>query len=336
MTDLAPHVSGFLREHMPRQRNASRHTITSYADSLMLLVCHVAGHLKVRPSAITVEQLTADLVFGFLDHLEADRGNSVSTRNVRLGAIKSFLRYLEYRLPSCLELSRQVHAIPMKKHDQAVVLYLDREEVRALLDAPDPDTAAGLRDRAMLHLGYAAGLRVSELVGVTLEDLGRPCLDTVRIMGKGRRERILPLWKETTRAIRDWIRVRPEVEEPHLFLNARGKPMSRHGFAHRLKLHAGTAATAAPSMAGKRIHPHLLRHSTAIHTLEATGDIRKVSLWLGHASIQSTEIYLRADPVGKLDILSGNRPPAIAKGTFRDAPDRLLAILQDARTPRQC
>ena len=336
MTDLAPHVSGFLREHMPRRRNASRHTIASYADSLMLLVCHVAGRLGIKPSAITVEHLTVDLVFGFLDHLEADRGNSVSTRNVRLTAIKSFLCYLEYRLPSCLDLSLQVHAIPLKKHDQPVVRYLDRDEIHALLDAPDPDTLAGMRDRAMLHLGYAAGLRVSELVGVTLEDLGRPCLDTVRIRGKGRRERILPLWKETTQVIRDWIRVRPEVDEPHLFLNARGKPMSRHGFAHRLKLHAGTAATAAPSMAGKRIFPHILRHSSAISTLEATGDIRKVSLWLGHASIQSTEIYLRADPVGKLGILSGNQPPAIARGRFKDAPDRLLAILQDARSKKQC
>lgn len=332
MTDLAPHVSGFLREHLPRQRNASRRTIASYADSLMLLARHVAGRLKLRPSAITVEQLTADMIFGFLDHLESERGNSVSTRNVRLAAIKSFFRYLEYRLPSCLELARQVHAIPLKKHDQAVVRYLDREEVQALLDAPDADTPAGLRDRAMLHLGYAAGLRVSELVGVTLQDLGQPGLDTVRIRGKGRQERILPLWKETTRVINDWMHARPDVGDHHLFLNARGMAMSRHGFAHRLKLHARTAATAAPSMADKRIFPHILRHSSAISVLEATGDIRKVSLWLGHASIRSTEIYLRADPVGKLGVLSGNRPPTIAKGSFKDAPDRLLAILQDVRS----
>lgn len=334
MTDLAPHVSGFLREHMPLQRNASRRTIASYADSLMLLVRHIAGRFKVRPSAITVEQLTVDVVCGFLDHLEADRGNCASTRNVRLSAIKSFVRYLEYRLPSCLDLARQIHAIPMKRHDQAVVRHLDRGEIQALLDAPDSSTPAGLRDRAMLHLGYAAGLRVSELVGVTLQDLGQPGLDTVRIMGKGRRERVLPLWKETTRVIRDWIRVRPEVGDHHLFLNARGTAMSRHGFAHRLKLHARTAEAAAPSMTGKRIFPHILRHSSAISTLEATGDIRKVSLWLGHASIQSTEIYLRADPVAKLDILSRNRPPAIVRGAFRDAPDRLLAVLRDARATR--
>ena len=133
--------------------------------------------------------------------------------------------------------------------------------------------------------------------------------------------------------IRRWLQVRPDTEDSHLFLNARGQAMSRHGFAHRLALHAETAAKTAPSIADKRIHPHILRHSTAVHTLEATGDIRKVSLWLGHAGIQSTEIYLRTDPLGKLSILNGNKPPAIAKGEFKDAPDRLLAILQDARSP---
>lgn len=221
----------------------------------------------------------------------------------------------------------------MKKHDQSVVRYLDREEIQALLEAPDTDTPTGLRDRAMLFLAYTAGLRVSELVGVTLENFSKPGLDTVRIMGKGRRERILPLWKETTQAIRSWIQVRPEVADPYLFLNARGKAISRHGFAHRLTLHAKTAAAAVPSIADKRIHPHVLRHSTAVHTLEATGDIRKVSLWLGHATIQSTEVYLRADSIGKLEILAGHTPPAIVKGSFQNVPDRLLAVLQDARSP---
>ena len=332
MTDLAPHVSGFLREHMPRQRNASRHTVASYADSILLLVRYVAERLGIRPCTITLEQLTVDMIFDFLDHLENERGNTTSSRNVRLAAIKALFRYLEYRLPSCLELARQVHAIPKKKHDQAVIRYLDRKEIHALLNAPDPGTPAGLRDRAMLHLAYAAGLRVSELVNIMLDDLTQPGLDTVRIMGKGRKQRILPLWKETTHTIRDWLQVRPEVKDQHLFLNARGTVMSRHGFAHRLQLYAGTAATVVPSITKKRIFPHILRHSMAMHTLEATMDIRKVSLWLGHASIMSTEVYLRADPSGKLDILSKNSPPAIAKGTFIDAPDRLLTILQDARS----
>ena len=327
MTDLAPHVSGFLREHMPRQRNASRHTIASHSDSLLLLVRYVAERLGIRPCTITVEQLTVDMIFDFLDHLETERGNSVSTRNTRLVAIKSLFRYLEYRLPSCLDLARQVHAIPKKKHDQAVVQYLDREEIHALLDAPDPGTPAGLRDRAMLHLAYMAGLRVSELVNILLDDLGQPGLDTVRIMGKGRRERLLPLWKETSRTLRDWLAVRKDTTDLHLFLNAMGTGMTRRGFAKRLDLHARGAAKSVPSIAGKSVSPHLLRHACAMHTLEVTGDVRKVSLWLGHASIQTTEMYLRADPTDKLDTLDKWRPPSLRKGTFKGAQDELLAML---------
>ena len=332
MTELAPCLSAFLREHLPRQRNASRHTVASYADSFMLLIGFAAERLGIRPGAMAVEHLSTELLFAFLDYLETRRHNTTSTRNVRLAAIKSFFRYLEYRVPSCLDLAQQVHAMPMKRHDVTAVAHLEREEIRALLDAPDPATPAGRRDRAMLHLGYAAGLRVSELISVMVADLGHPHLDTVRVTGKGRRQRILPLWKETRMVIRDWLAVRPACRSDHLFLNARSGAMSRHGFAHRLSVHAATAARTVPAIAGKRIFPHILRHSCAFHTLEATGDIRKVSLWLGHASIQSTEIYLRSDPVGKLEILGERIPPSITKGTFKDATDRVMAVLQDART----
>ena len=331
MTELASHLGVFLRQHLPRDRNASHHTVLSYADSFQLLVCFTAERLGVRPCRIEIEQLTAPLILDFLDNLERERNNTVGTRNVRLAAFKSFFRYLEYRAPACLDLAHQVHAIPMKRRDEALVESLNRDELRALLDAPDPTTAAGVRDRAMLHLTYAAGLRVSELIGLMCADLARPHLDTVRVTGKGRRERVLPLWQETRSALRDWLAVRPVTGHDHLFLNARGKGMTRHGFAHRLALHAATARQTMPSMASKRIFPHLLRHSCATHTLEATGDIRKVSLWLGHASIQSTEIYLRSDPIGKLDVLAARLPPGLRKGSFKEAPDRLLAILKDAR-----
>ena len=334
MTQLAPCLSAFLREHLPQQRNASRHTVASYADSFMLLLGFAADRLGIRPSAVVVEHLTTELLFAFLDHLEKKRHNTTSTRNVRLAAIKSFFRYLEYRVPSCLDLAQQVHAMPMKRHDVTAVAHLEREEIQALLEAPDPATAAGRRDRAMLHLGYAAGLRVSELIDVMVADLGHPHLDTVRVTGKGRRQRILPLWKVTRTVIRDWIAVRPACRSDHLFLNAKGRAMSRHGFAQRLSVHAATAAKTVPAIADKRIFPHILRHSCAFHTLEATGDIRKVSLWLGHASIQSTEIYLRSDPARKLEILDETVPPSITKGRFKGATDRVMAILQDARTMR--
>ena len=332
MTELAPHISTFLRDYLPRVRRASRHTIESYATSFQLLVCFSAERLRVRPCRIVIEQLAAPLILDFLNDLEHERGNSIGTRNVRLAAFKSFFRYLEHRAPSCLDLARQVQAVPSKRDNEALVDYLDRDELQALLDAPDPATRSGVRDRAMLHLAYAAGLRVSELTGLMCEDLAKPHLDTVHVTGKGRRERVLPLWKQTRFVLRQWLAVRPGGGDPHLFLNARAEAMSRHGFSHRLALHVAIARRNAPSMVNKRISPHTLRHTCAMHTLEATGDIRKVSLWLGHQSIQSTEIYLHADPVEKLDILAAGLPPGIRKGSFKDAPDRLMAILQEARS----
>ena len=179
----------------------------------------------------------------------------------------------------------------------------------------------------MLCLTYNAGLRVSELVGLALDDLKRPALDEVHIIGKGRRERILPLWKETRRALRDWLAVRPTSADRHLFLNAMGTGMTRRGFAKRLSLHAQTAAHSVPSITRKTVSPHLLRHACALHTLEATGDVRKVSLWLGHSSLQTTEMYLQADPTDKLDTLDKWRPPSLRKGTFKGVQDELLAML---------
>ncbi len=331
MTDFVPHIQAFLCEHLPRDRGASRHTIDSYAASFQLLACFASERLAIRPCQIQIEHLSAQLILDFLDSLERERGNAIGTRNARLAAFKSFFRYLEHRLPACLELARQVHAIPSKRGDEPVVDYLSRDEIQALLNARDDRTASGVRDRAMLHLAYAAGPRVSELIGLRSGDLRQPDLGTVRVTGKGRRERELPLWKETRSVLRDWLAIRPDPAD-RLFLNARGQAMSRHGFAQRLQVHSGTARQKVPTLASKRISPHVLRHSCAMHTLEATGDIRKVSLWLGHQSIQSTEIYLRADQGVKLEVLANRSAPSIEKGSFRDAPDRLLAILKDARS----
>ena len=181
MTSLADHLSKFLREHLPRERKASPHTCEAYAYAFQLLVCFAASRLKVRPSQLTVEQLDVPLVLAFLEYVEAERRCSARTRNARLAAIHSFFHFLEYRVPSCLEQARQIGAIPIKKTDQALVRHLNREEIRALLDAPDAKSAAGLRDRAMLHLAFAAGLRVSELVGLRLDQFERgstPCVQS--------------------------------------------------------------------------------------------------------------------------------------------------------------
>lgn len=328
MTALAPHLSTYLLEHLPRDRGASRHTADSYAYAFQLLVCFASKRLRVRPSALQIEQLNAALILDFLDHIEADRANTARTRNARLVAIRSFFRFLEYRAPACLNVAMQVQAIPAKRVDQPLVDYLTRAELQAVLDAPDRRTRSGLRDRAMLHLAYACGLRVSELTGLQLGDLNQPAVDAIHVIGKGRRERVLPLWKETQAVLREWLQVRPQAKGEAVFLNARGEPMGRHGFANRLSVHIKTAQRSAPSLARKRVTPHVLRHTCAIHTLEATGDIRRVALWLGHSSVTSTEIYLRIDPSEKLDILDAGVPPQIKRGTFNGVSDRLLAMLE--------
>ena len=327
MADLAPPLATFLRDYLPRDRGTSRHTVESYALCFKLLVVFAADKHGIRPCTLDIGHLDIATLLEFLEHLERDRGNGVRTRNARLAAIKAFFRFLEFRHPGHLDLAAQVRQIPAKKGNVPLIGSLDRAETRALLDAPDPGTVAGTRDRAMLCLTYNAGLRVSELVGLAVDDLRMPALDEVHIIGKGRRERILPLWRETRRALRDWLAVRPKSADRHLFLNAMGTGMTRRGFAKRLALHAQTAAHSVPSIAGKTVSPHLLRHACALHTLEATGDVRKVSLWLGHSSLQTTEMYLQADPTDKLDTLDRWRPPSLKKGKFKGVKDELLAML---------
>ena len=327
MAELAPPLAMFLREYLPRDRGTSRHTVESYALCFKLLVVFAADKHAIRPCTLEIGHLDIATLLEFLEHLERDRGNAVRTRNARLAAIKAFFRFLEFRRPGYLDLAAQVREIPAKKGEVPLIGSLDRAETRALLDAPDPGTVTGTRDRAMLCLTYNAGLRVSELVGLALDDLKMPALDEVHIIGKGRRERILPLWKETRSALRDWLALRPKSADRHLFLNAMGTGMTRRGFAKRLSLHAQTAAHSVPSITRKTVSPHLLRHACALHTLEATGDVRKVSLWLGHSSVQTTEMYLRADPTDKLDTLDKWRPPSLRKGMFKGVQDELLAML---------
>lgn len=328
MITLASHLSNFLREYLPRDRAASTHTCETYAYSLMLLLRFAAERLSVTPSQIDLAQIDAPLVLAFLTHIEKGRGNTARTRNARLAAIKSFFRYLEYRAPHNIEQSRQIHGIPLKKTDEGLVAYLNREEIQALLDAPDVSTAFGLRDRAMLHVAYACGLRVAELVSLRLDQLDRQTPASIRVMGKGRRERVLPLWKETATVLNAWLRVRQARGAEEMFHNAGGRAMTRAGFEYILDKHVDTARQKQPSITKKRVTPHVLRHTCAMHILQATGDIRKVSLWLGHASIQSTEIYLRADPTEKLDALAMGIPPTLKRGKF-NVPDKLMAMFKE-------
>lgn len=326
MTALAPHVSAFFQERLILERQASINTCDSYAYAFKLLLNYASKRLKIAPSRLALEQIDARLVTGFLNDLEASRANAASTRNVRLAAIKSFMHFLEYRVPSALEQIQGVLAIPTKKTETRLVRHLTTEEIQALLDAPRPVDWAGIRDRAMLHLCFAAGLRVSELTGLRLEDLSLQPHASILVHGKGRRERSLPLWKQTVGALRAWLTARGSLAVPELFVNAQREPMTRAGFEYILEKHARTATKRCPSLATKRISPHVLRHSCALTILEATKDLRKVSLWLGHANMQTTEMYTQADPSIKLEALDAVTAPKLRSGRFR-ATDKLIASL---------
>ena len=326
MTPIAPHLTAFLRERLPLQRGASVHTCDSYAYAFQLLLQFASNRFRVTPSALSLEHIDAPLVMDFLHSLETERRNTPRTRNARLVAIKSFMRFLEYRVPSLLEQSRRILAIPAKRTAERVVPYLTLEEMQAVLNAPNLQRRDGVRDRAMLHLCVSAGLRVSELLSLPVQALDWQTSPSVHIHGKGRKERILPLWKQTATDLRAWLAIRGEPPAPELFVNARGCPMTRSGFEYVLRKHVSTAVASCPSLGHKSISPHVLRHTAAMLVLQATGDIRKVSLWLGHASIEATEIYLRADPTEKLEAIDAMVPPTLKRGQFR-APDKLIASL---------
>ncbi len=327
MNPIASHITFFLQQRLPVERRASDNTCESYAYAFKLLFEYASTYLNIPPSELNFEQLDAPLILNFLNHLETVRGNGVNSRNTRLAAIKSFMHFMEYRVPTALEQIRRVLAIPAKKTDTRLVKHLTVEEMQLILNAPDPTKRDGIRDRAMIYLCFAGGLRVSELIGLRLDDLNLQPHANIFIRGKGRKERCLPLWKETTSALRAWLAVRGKALVPELFLNARGEPITRSGFEYILRKHAHTAEKCCPSLALKRISPHVLRHTCALTVLQATKDLRKVALWLGHVNMQTTEMYTRADPSVKLEALESIVAPKLRSGRFK-ATDELITSLK--------
>jgi len=326
MTPIAPDITAFFRERLIEQRGASEHTYDSYACTFRLLFNYASQELKVSPSNLDLDQIDALLVEKFLQHLEDQRDNAPSTRNVRLAAIKSFFHFLEYRQPAALDQIRRILAIPFKKTVSRLVHYLQMEEVQAILDAPDPTTRLGIRDRALLYVAVCAGLRASEIVGLRINDLALNPV-SIFIRGKGRKERSLPLWKETATALRAWLAIRGDRSAPELFVNSRGQQLSRWGVAYILNKHVTKASQVCPSLLKNKVSPHVIRHTCAMFTLQATQDIRKVALWLGHSNPATTEIYTRTDPSEKLEAIEAIIPPNLRKGRFRP-PDKLLDLLR--------
>lgn len=326
MTPIAPHVTAFFREQLPRDRQASRHTCDAYAYTFKLLFEFMAITLKRAPSAIDLETFDAPLVLAFLRHLEDKRGCAPSTRNARLAAIRSFVRYLELREPSAANACHKILAIPLKRADKRLVAYLTSMEIETVLRQPDVSTRMGRRDRAMIHLCYAAGLRVTELVTLRLDSVTPGRTPMVHVVGKGRRERQLPIWRAAASDLKAWLKVRGNQPVPELFVGAGGEPLSRSGFEYVLQKYVRAGADECPALAKKTVSPHVLRHTCAMAILAATGDVRRVSLWLGHSDVKTTEMYLHADVDEKLAIVGAVVPPSLKRGRF-NVPDSLIAAL---------
>jgi len=331
VTTLTPGFPTLLQEFFQRrlvaERGASAHTIASYRDTFELLLRYAEEHTGRTPSALTLEDLDAPLVLAFLDHLETDRGNSPRTRNLRLTAIRSFMRYASLRAPTALPVAERVLAISPKRFDRPALDFLSRAEVQALLDAPDQATWTGQRDTALLTVLYNTGARVSEVAGLRIADLLLDRATALRLHGKGRKERIVPLWKQTAKQLRSWLPQIDNTPTAAVFPNRAGAPMTRSGVEQRLQVAITTATRRCPSLATHRISPHTLRHTTAMHLLQAGVDITVIALWLGHEDTATTHLYIYADLAMKEAALKRLDDPSL-KPVRYTAPDRLLAFLE--------
>lgn len=321
-------LESFFTDRLMRQRQASPNTIASYRDSFCLLFNFAKSRLNKEPSNLTIEDLNAQFIGSFLNHVEKDRGNCARSRNVRLAAIHSFFKYIAVQDPSHSNLIQQVLAIPTKKYERKPIDYLTSNEVNLLLETPDPNTWAGRRDRVLLLLAIQTGLRVSELIGLTCNDIVLDSGAHVRCKGKGRKNRCTPLRKELVAALRSWLKERSIQPDGPLFPNARGGFLSRDGVEYLLAKHVAEARKKCSSLKKKRISPHVLRHTAAMELLQNGVDLSVIALWLGHESLETTQVYLQADLAMKEKALAKTKPTNVKPGRYRP-DDQLLAFLKN-------
>ncbi len=307
--------------------NASPRTIASYRDTFRLLLQYAEGCLGKPPVTITLNDLDAHFVLGFLDHLEKGRGNSARTRNARLASICSFMQYAALRDPTALVVAQQIRAIPQKRFQRKVVGFLSRDEMNAVLEAPDRSTWSGRRDRVMFATFYNTGARVSEVIGMRVEDVSLGQSAHVRIHGKGRKDRIVPLWKNTALQLKGWIHQIVAKPDAILFKNRQGHPLTRSGIENRLREAVKSAAQLHPSLLQHAISPHVLRHTTAMHLLQSGVDLSVIALWLGHESASTTHIYMEADLSMKERALSKIQEPTARFPRFKPT-DKVLQFLE--------
>jgi integrase/recombinase XerD len=323
---FAPLLQDFFCARLQTQRGASPHTVASYRGTFKLLLHFAQQRLRRSADKLALADLDAPLVLAFLEHLERERGNRVPTRNARLAALRAFAHYAALRAPSALAPLQRVLAIPFKRFDRPEVGSLTRAEVAALLAAPDASTWSGQRDCVLLHVLYNTGARVAELVGLNLGDISLAGTPSAHLRGKGRKERTVPLWRDTRRQLQGWMRRLPADPETPLFPNRRAERLTRSGVQTRLNAACQQAARTCPSLHPRRVTPHLLRHTTAMHLLQAGIDITVIALWLGHESPATTHRYLDADLALKERALAKLPGPPRRRVRYQPS-DRVLAFL---------
>jgi site-specific recombinase XerD len=327
MSTLAPTMEGFFTERLIAQRRASPNTVASYRDTFRLLLAYAQQQTGHLPSALKIEDLDAELIGSFLEHLEVKRHNSVRTRNNRLAAIRSLFAYAALRHPDHAGQIQRVLAIPPKRADRRLVSFLTQDEVDALLAAPDRKTWVGRRDHALLVVAIQTGLRVSELAALVCKDAELNTGAHLRCLGKGRKERITPLTTDPRAVLRTWLAERQGDPDRPLYPNRRGGSLSRDAIALLVSRHARVAGRRCPSIGTKSVTPHVLRHTCAMRLLTAGIDTSVIALWLGHESMETTQIYLQADLGIKERALARTAPLSTKPGRYR-ATDKLLAFLE--------
>jgi site-specific recombinase XerD len=320
-------VQEFFGPYLLQQRALSPRTVASYRDTFVLLLSYAEEIRSLPAHSFKLTDLSAQFVADFLDHLEVQRNNSVRSRNVRLAAVRSFLKFAARRDPTNLAIIEQALAVPMKRFDRNMVGFLPREQMLAVIDVAT-DTWVGQRDRLMLTLMFNTGARVSEIVGVRVSDVVLGPISSIRLHGKGRKQRTLPVWKSTAQAVREWLQLNLQLRADAPLLPTRdGRTMTRANVTRRLARAVDAAAAKYPELKTTRVSPHVVRHSTAMSLLQSGSDPCEIALWLGHESPSTTHMYVEADLAMKERALARLKQPEIKQARYRP-PKALLEFLR--------
>jgi site-specific recombinase XerD len=320
-------VQSFFTEHLTQQRAVSPRTVATYRDGFVLFLDFATTHLRKQPTTMKLQDITPALILAFLDHLEQDRGNAVRTRNARLAALRAFLKFAGHRDVNALHVVEQALGVPMKRFERPMLGFLSREEMLAIIGKPGSSWISQ-RDHLLLHMLYNTGARVSEIIGVRLADVVLDGAACVHLHGKGRKQRTMPLWRSTVKAVRSWLRFNPDLLPASALLpNRDGHTMTRTNVAQRLALAVAAATPKVPSLRDRHISPHTIRHTTAMHLLQSGEPIDGIALWLGHESPTTTHQYTQANLAMKEKALARMQDPDTASRRFR-ASDSLLEFLK--------